>query len=262
MKKPMKRKRISDAEFDAALRKALERRHQEKTGALPSEEKLQKEHHVPEKELQKERHFSEEDSQGEYHFSEEFDKKIMKMFEDYQGQFIPHTKNMIKKSWVLAAAFFVVVGITVSAGANRMARTHFAIGNRVDHSEVGYEVPDMALAPKEILEQREPEWGEEYEEIRKAENDATVIIRMSKKNTNIQIKFSQLIFSHAEPYMNTEYADLEVTLLELKNGRSAYYLTDSDELLLFWNDGEYYYTLQGNCKIEELLKLANSVKAG
>jgi hypothetical protein len=241
MKKPTvkkKKRKISDAEFDAALRKALEQRNRDKVIAPPPEEESPKEHH----------------------FSEEFDKKIMKMFDDYQDQFIPHTRNTMKKSWVLAATFFIVLGITINAGASKIARTRFAIGNHPDHSEVNYEFPDMSLAPKEILEYREPDWGEEYEEIGRIENKMFVITRMLNINTNIQISFSQMVFSHAEPYMNTEYADIEKTLLELKNGEIAYYLTDANEQFFFWNDGEYYYILQGNCVINELLQLANTLK--
>ncbi len=241
MKKPTvkkKKRKISDAEFDAALRKALEQRNRDKVIAPPPEEESPKEHH----------------------FSEEFDKKIMKMFDDYQDQFIPHTRNTMKKSWVLAATFFIVLGITINAGASKIARTRFAIGNHPDHSEVNYEFPDMSLAPKEILEYREPDWGEEYEEIGRIENKATAVIRVSKKNSDIQIKFIQLVLLEGERHLNTEYASAEKVLLELKNGKTAFSITDSGEQLLFWNDGEYYYELQGNCKVEDLLKLANSMK--
>lgn len=241
MKKPTvkkKKRKISDAEFDAALRKALEQRNRDKVIAPPPEEESPKEHH----------------------FSEEFDKKIMKMFDDYQDQFIPHTRNTMKKSWVLAATFFIVLGITINAGASKIARTRFAIGNHPDHSEVNYEFPDMSLAPKEILEYREPDWGEEYEEIGRVENKVTSIITMTKNNSDIQVSFTQLIFSHAEYYINTEYTTIEKTVLKLKNGKVAYYLTDSNEQLLFWNDGEYYYALQGSCEINELLKLANTIE--
>ncbi|MCX4315544.1 MAG: DUF4367 domain-containing protein [Lachnospiraceae bacterium] len=240
MKKPTvkkKKRKISDAEFDAALRKALEQRNRDKVIAPPPEEESPKEHH----------------------FSEEFDKKIMKMFDDYQDQFIPHTRNTMKKSWVLAATFFIVLGITINAGASKIARTRFAIGNHPDHSEVNYEFPDMSLAPKEILEYREPDWGEEYEEIGRVESKTSVIINMSKKNTNLYIKFSQLILSISEPYINTEYVDLEKDLLELKNGKTAYSLNDSGLRIIFWNDGEYYYELQGNCEIKELIQLANKL---
>ncbi len=241
MKKPTvkkKKRKISDAEFDAALRKALEQRNRDKVIAPPPEEESPKEHH----------------------FSEEFDKKIMKMFDDYQDQFIPHTRNTMKKSWVLAATFFIVLGITINAGASKIARTRFAIGNHPDHSEVNYEFPDMSLAPKEILEYREPDWGEEYEEIGRVESKAYVIIRMLNKNTNLQIKFSQLILSFGERHVNTEFADIEKTLLELKNDKVAFSITESSEQLLFWNDGEYYYELQGDCEIKELIQLANTLK--
>ncbi len=166
----------------------------------------------------------------------------------------------MKKSWVLAATFFIVLGITINAGASKIARTRFAIGNHPDHSEVNYEFPDMSLAPKEILEYREPDWGEEYEEIGRIENKATAVIRVSKKNSDIQIKFIQLVLSDGELYMNTEFANLNKELLELKNKKLAYSILDAGEQFLFWNDGEYYYELQGNCSVEELLKLANSIK--
>ena len=118
----------------------------------------------------------------------------------------------------------------------------------------------MALAPKEILEQREPEWGEEYEEIGRVENKVSATVKVSKKETKVQIQFIQQILAVGEPYMNTEYANLEKTLLTLETGKVAYFLIDSSEHILLWNDGEYYYALQGNCEIEELLKLANSIK--
>ncbi len=250
-----KKRKISDAEFDAALYKALEQYHYEKKGLLPPEEELPPEPPKPQPQEPPRSH----DPRMHY-FSEEFNDKIMKIFDDYQDQFIPNTRNLIKKSWVLAASFFIVLCITVNAGASRFTRTRFAIGNHPDHSEVNYEVPDMALAPKEILEYREPEWGEEYEEIKRVEGKASTVVRVSKKNSDIQISFSQLILSFGERYLNTEYVNAEKILLELKNGKVAFSIIDSNEPLLFWNDGEYYYELQGNCEIKDLIQLANQLR--
>ncbi len=251
-----KKRKISDAEFDAALYKALEQYHYEKKGLLPPEEELPPEPPKPQPQEPPRSH----DPRMHY-FSEEFNDKIMKIFDDYQDQFIPNTRNLIKKSWVLAASFFIVLCITVNAGANRFTRTRFAIGNHPDHSEVNYEVPDMALAPKEILEYREPEWGEEYEEISRAEWKNSTVIRVSKKNSDIQIKFLQSILLEGERYLNTEYINAEKISLELKNCKTAYSINHSELCIIFWNDGEYYYELQGNCEVKELIQLANQLRA-
>ena len=69
-----------------------------------------------------------------------------------------------------------------------------------------------------------------------------------------------MILSFGERHVNTEFADIEKTLLELKNDKVAFSITESSEQLLFWNDGEYYYELQGDCEIKELIQLANTLK--
>lgn len=193
----------------------------------------------------------------EHEFSEEFEEKMERLLRRWKRKFIKRSNYRLRKSWLVAAIVALILSISMSVEASREAIIRFVIEMYEKYSNVRHEGSGVDFAPDEILEYREPDWGEEYVEIERSEG--AHIYKTVRRNvvSGYKITFVQCVTVDNKVGLNTEYDD--VVKERIDNEITVYSTTYERQTILFWNDGEYDYEINGNVEKEELLRLIKSM---
>lgn len=193
----------------------------------------------------------------EHEFSEEFEEKMERLLRRWKRKFIKRSDYRLRKSWLVAAIVALILSISMSVEASREAIIRFVIEMYEKYSNVRYEEGGVDFVPSKILEYREPDWGEEYVEIERDKTD--YFCKIVKKNIvfGYEVTFIQSVTVCNEIGINTEFANLKESIV---NGEITVFSTIYDgQIILLWNDGEYYYEISGDEDEEEMLRLIESM---
>lgn len=189
----------------------------------------------------------------EHEFSEEFEEKMERLLRRWKRKFIKRSDYRLRKSWLVAAIVALILSISMSVEASREAIIRFVIEMYEKYSNVRHEGSGVDFAPDEILEYREPDWGEEYVEVERKETKYFYKVVRKNVATGDWISFLQRVIDYYDIGINTEDVELEESIID---GDIIIYSTIyKGQVILFWNDGQYYYEISGNEEKEEMVRL-------
>lgn len=193
----------------------------------------------------------------EHEFSEEFEEKMERLLRRWKRKFIKRSDYRLRKSWLVAAIVALILSISMSVEASREAIIRFVIEMYEKYSNVRHEEGGVDFAPNKILEYREPDWGEEYVEVERKETKYFYKVVRENIATRDWISFMQHVIKYSESSINTENVKIEESIID---GDIIIYSTICrGYTILFWNDGQYYYEINGTEEKEEMVRLIESI---
>lgn len=196
-----------------------------------------------------------EELEGAHTFSDNFEARMEKIIRRYRRRFVEGTNYTIRKSWIAAAILILALSLSMSVEASRKRIVQFFVEMFERYSDIRYDERDVRYAPDRIREYREPDWGEEYEVVERTE-EPFLYVKAYNVCEQATIIYRQRVVEETAGRVNTE--NIVLHEIELMNNIKARYFNSNGVLVLIWTD-EYYYELQGECSVDILIELAESM---
>lgn len=158
---------------------------------------------------------------------------------------------------VMAIGFAGVMSID----AVRAALWNAIVGWYEEYIAVAFVQEEMVSAPTEILEYREPRGlGEEFERYEVRRNESSLSVEY--ENDTVLVIYRQGLLDQFEMFTSNQESEMSEKIeVNGCSGLVASAMTNiGEQLTILWHDDEYAYVLTGNMPVDELLRIAESVR--
>ena len=194
-----------------------------------------------------------------YQFSEEYRRKMKNITVETETKYVFLGRHRIKKS---LAAILIAAMLVASTGCAILIHSIIVNWNEKNNEATGtldvtFDIEDIEHEIEDIGFVK-PQTPEGFKIINEYADDMLSMVEYQRDETSITFVQDKNIQS-VQIKINNEDNNLSETEINGHKGYSGY-----DETLgigtMYWCDGVYLYSLNGNCKMEILEKMAESIK--
>ena len=130
-----------------------------------------------------------------------------------------------------------------------------------EYIAVAFVQEETVSAPTEILEYREPRGlGEEFVRYEVGRNESSLIVEY--ESDVVLISYRQAVFDQFEIFLSNHESEIfnEIKVNGYPGMITSATTNIEQQLTILWHDDEYTYFIIGNITVDELLKVAESVR--
>lgn len=188
-------------------------------------------------------------------FSEVFERKMQKLIAFQKKSYFYLINTVGKRVAIIVLALVISLTATAfSVKAIREAVIEFFIETFTTHSEVSVEGDEVPVYTE--FKRAEPQYlPEGFTLSRDLSNDIFCLIVYKNKEGN-SIKYSQYFNDNTSISVDTE--DVEIKIVYINGLESICYQNKGLNKIVFGNE-TYFYNIEGQVSMEELLKIAESI---
>jgi len=190
--------------------------------------------------------------------SERVKRRIIKRAKRGATPILVYAKRAAMIALVVMAIGFAGV---MSIDAVRAALWDAIVGWYEAYIAVAFVQEEMVSAPTEILEYREPRGlGEEFVRYEMRKNDSGLIVEY--ESATALIYYRQGLMDQFETFVSNQESTIsdEIKVNGYVGMISSAMTNIGEQLTILWHDDEYAYVLTGNMPVDELLRIAESVR--
>ena len=193
-------------------------------------------------------------------FSPEFEEKMQKLIKKEAKPYYYLINTVGKRvACIIIAALIALTSITFGVKAIREAVIDFFVETFEKFSIVGFKDEDIQSSLDCIETYYAPTYIPEGYEL-KTDNRMVTYRRLRYVSSEGYIEFNQDIIQSVSIYIDAEETETNKVFV---SGYKGLYSNKNGVISLYWNDYNYSYFIQteSNLAIEEIIKMAESIKA-
>ena len=203
---------------------------------------------------------SEEFSKEKFETSEKFNKKMQKMIKSRSNIYYKATLTGLRRAICVIAAILTLMLSTLSVGAVREAIGDFFVKVFSTHDDISYN--EQIDKPKSYHETIEKIYELGYVP------DGYELVDYSADTNNVSYMYflddKAIMFMQSTKSAYTVNVDNENSVKSIETYDNQEYMiyssTNSPDIVLIWDNGEYIFSLTGNLNKSEAIELCKSLK--